>query len=637
MEPIRAFLAWTRTVPERDAVSRALDAIRHQMRERGYAVYDWSEQPHIRNIGDEVREQISLSDLLVLEASADRSNLSYEVGAAQELDIPVVILKQEGSDPLPEDFGGPKYLTYPDDVTEKTHFSRFETDFRKLLEGLESQALSPGHLAARRSTRNLDEAGQRNRGDYRRDHPILYMMSGRAKAFAAEVTAEGPSAIVCDAHDYPYVLAALQEWHGPIKAVADLTDQTEQFWWLAGPEQASIQVKERIYLIDWRLFFERKAELYRLIDVWRDQLRKNPASEYEILVASKDDVPFGEPHPIGDSAVGLHLLLLGSDTYGGYRAARGQPGRHQFYAVRDEHRFRAAEAFYNAVRKRAIRFDPTYEVEDLKEKWLAEMEVGRWDSGWDRYTENRPYSYFARYDQHIRCWIPSYDELIRSCAAAIALEILRIRERGQTVWLLEVGHGTAALSAQLLPWIDMLNDPYQKLGKPIPVRLYDAIDRAPDMTDIAKNRLGTNSLIQPYNVTWRAFPEANPYDIIFGSLVMHFLVGREGNGASADNFFELCAKRLRPGGSLVFADSFPPEGESKEGVTEWYSWMTRNGLPDKFAKAFLDGNRDMVNSPSVETLTRTASAHGFTITSRQRIGPTRMFQMVVFQKAGGAE
>ena len=145
-----------------------------------------------------------------------------------------------------------------------------------------------------------------------------------------------------------------------------------------------------------------------------------------------------------------------------------QPGRHQFYAVRDEHRFRAAEAFYNAARKRAIKFDPAYEAENLKQKWLAAMEVGRWEPGWDEYPENRPHSYFARYDQHIRCWIPNYDELIRSCAAATAMEILRIRERGQTVWLLEVGYGTAALSAQLLPWIDMLNDPYQKLGKPIP-------------------------------------------------------------------------------------------------------------------------------------------------------------------------
>ena len=90
-------------------------------------------------------------------------------------------------------------------------------------------------------------------------------------------------------------------------------------------------------------------------------------SEHEILVASKDDVPFAEPHPLGDSAVGLHLLLLGSDTYGGYCSARGQPGRHQFYAVRDEHRFRAAEAFYNAVRKRAIKFDPAYEAENLKQ------------------------------------------------------------------------------------------------------------------------------------------------------------------------------------------------------------------------------------------------------------------------------
>lgn len=637
MEAIRAFLAWTRTVPEREVVSRALEAIRYEMRERGYVVYDWSQEPHNRNIGEEVREQIALSDLLVLEASADRSNLAFEVGAAQELDIPVVILRQEGAGPLPEDFGGPKYLEYPDDVTEKTHFSHFETDFRKLLESLESQGLSPGHRAARRSARNLDMAGQRNRGDYRNDHPILHMMSGRAKAFAAEVTAEGPSAIVCDAHDYPYVLAALQEWDGPIRAVADLTDQTEQFWWLGGPEQASIQVKERIYLIDWRLFFGRNAELDQLIHVWRDQLRKKATSEYEILVASKDDVPFGQPHPIGDSAVGLHLLLLGSDTYGGYRAARGQPGRHQFYAVRDEHRFRAAEAFYNAVRKRAIKFDPGYEVGDLKAKWLAEMQVGRWDPGWNEYTENRPHNYFARYDQHIRCWIPGYDDLIRRCAAAIALEILRIRERGQMMWLLEVGYGTAALSAQLLPWIDMLNDPYQKLGKLIPVRLYDAIDRAPDMTEIAKNRLGANSLVQLYNVAWQTFGEESLYDIIFGTLVMHFLVDRDGNGVSADNFFELCAKRLKRGGSLVFADSFAPEGESEDGMTEWCSWMTRNGLPDKFAKAFLAGNRDMVYSPSVEALTRAASTHGFTITSRQRIDPTRMFQVVVFNKSGGPD
>ena len=55
-----------------------------------------------------------------------------------------------------------------------------------------------------------------------------------------------------------------------------------------------------------------------------------------------------------------------------------------------------------------------------------------------------------------------------------------------------------------------------------PVRLYDTIDRAPDMTEIAKNGLGVNSLVQLYNVAWQTFREASPCDIIFGTLVMHF-------------------------------------------------------------------------------------------------------------------
>jgi len=80
MEAPRVFLAWSHDVPASGALLKALDIVRRQLRERGYTVYDWSEQHHIRNIGSEIEDQLRKSDLVILEGTADRPNPAFEVG-----------------------------------------------------------------------------------------------------------------------------------------------------------------------------------------------------------------------------------------------------------------------------------------------------------------------------------------------------------------------------------------------------------------------------------------------------------------------------------------------------------------------------------------------------------------------------
>ncbi|MEV0583384.1 hypothetical protein [Nonomuraea sp. NPDC050310] len=641
---MNAFLAWSSEAEGFEAVSRAVQAVKDILRERQYGCYDWAEQPHSRNIGTEIQEQIRKSDILILEGSTIRPNLAFEVGFARALDLPVVVIKQEGTKELPEDFGAPRYLNYPSEAGNEAGFAKFELDFGRQLERLEEGSLSRGHRALRSRLTLLNRNIQDVLNGHDLDHPQLHLRSGWLQALASEVGKSGRQNLITDADYYSHCFAELREWNGgPIHAIADLTDDTETFWQsdLEHPEQMSAQVTERIFLVDWRLFFQEEGELSRYITMWAQQKASLAESDYEIYVAAVDDVMPGRAlqHPFGDAAVGRHLLLLNPDCIGGYRKrSEGGPGeRRMLHIERDAHRFNAARRYYESIKNRAVRFELTHDFHSLKRDWLAKLQIGRWDPHWTVRTERRSPAYFDRYDQHIRCWIPSYDQMVQDCSALVASEIMRIfQELDKSVSILEIGYGTGSLTEAIMPWIRTLCEPFDRLGLDYPVDHYRAVDRAGQMRRLALTKLGsgtTHVLRLMEKKAWEDIEENIQHNVIFGSLVTHFLLGMEPDEKKVDTFFAECVQRLAPGGSLVFADCFGPDTpeERELEVENWRLWMIDNGLSEEYVDAYLAGNQDMVNAVAVGELESAAARYGLRKVKEKVVGGTQMFRLLVFR------
>jgi SAM-dependent methyltransferase len=215
---------------------------------------------------------------------------------------------------------------------------------------------------------------------------------------------------------------------------------------------------------------------------------------------------------------------------------------------------------------------------------------------------------------------------------------MRIRQvGGKPVNLLEIGYGTGSLTAQIVPWINYLTRPFDELGDLPPVDYYHAIDRAEQMRMSARQNLGagaTSWLRMLKKIAWREVRTDIDYDIIVGSLVMHFLIDRTVGDLSADTFFAECAKRLRDGGSLVFADSFGANSttDRESAAQRWRDWMVRNGLSQEYADSFLKGNRDMVDAFSTEELKAAADRHGFVWGGERSVSSVREFKIIVLRK-----
>ncbi|MEU9016270.1 methyltransferase domain-containing protein [Actinomadura sp. NPDC048394] len=647
MDRTRVFLAWSQQVSEESALNKALDMVRKQLGEREYVVYDWSQQQHIRNIGAEIENQLHQCDLVILEGSSGRPNLAFEVGFARRADIPVIILKQEGTDALPEDFGAPKYLQYPKDASWEANFKRFEADLRRLLDTLESGVLSPGHRDLRRARAEFHHCVQQILDTYPGDHAHLHLMDGLLKAMAGGIREGGQSIITAHPDYYVRMFNALQKRAGVrVKAIADLTDDIEPFWRSSKPDLTT-PVGERVFLVDWRLFFEREAELSRYIDTWRKELLRH--KDYKIFVATKDDIDPRARHPFSTETVGLNLLLIEDDaTFGGYRRSRDSGEQEVFIVEHDEHRCENARVFYNAVVEGAVRFESADDFVTLKRKWLGKHRIGQWDLAWNQQTERRPPAYFDRYDQHVRCWIPLYNELISECAAAVAREILHIRQgTGKPVDLLEIGHGTGSLTALILPWIKHLSEPSEALGDLPPVGHYYAVDRAEQMHNIAREYLGDDVNARVHllkQIAWQGVRDDLQHDVIFGSLVTHFMLDRDAGRVSADTFFKECLRRLRPGGSLVFSDSFGIDESSgmtpEDAARQWRDAMIAHGLTDDYANGFISGNPDMIGAFSCEELREVAAENGLVPVGERSIGAMPFFKVMAFrwpaQGAGAA-
>ena len=642
MERPRVFLAWSGHLEGKAALTKALDIVGQRLAERGFDVYNWNEQPHNRNINKEIEEQLRGSDLVILEGTTDRPNPAFEVGFSRYPDLPIIVLKQEGSEDLPADFGAPRYLEYPRDVGQESRFATFADELVALLDRLERETFSPGHRRVRRSLSELVTSILTSANHYTADHPHLYMIGGWLDALGDTLRSGGPTMLTADSDQYLRMFAALQDLEGlTFRALADLTDNTEAFWEFEHPEPLITRGSERIFIVNWRVFFERDHELAANLDSWREQLAANP--EYSIYVVTDSDLDPSALHPVGRDVVGKHLLLIQPGrAFGGYRFKANRDVGRWFQMETDAYRFGHAERYYESVKARAVRIEPGFDIHDVKRAWLRRHRIGEWSPDWTRKTERRAKSYFSRYDQHIRCWIPGYSAFIDESAAMVAREIVRVREQvNRPVRLLEIGYGTGSLTARVEPWITQQGEPFLRFGHLPPVEYYHAIDRADQMRVRAAGRLNVGSSRHEVKllrqIAWDEVRSDVAYDIIFGSLSAHFLIGEAETGRALDDFFENCALRLSESGTLIFADSFPqtsPQSRDRMRV-QWRDWMIDEGLSVEAADAFLDGNADMLQAPSVSELADAARRHGFQLNEVRFPTPLQIFSVTSFHRLPG--
>lgn len=353
---------------------------------------------------------------------------------------------------------------------------------------------------------------------------------------------------------------------------------------------------------------------------------------------------------MGASARGRHLLLIEPDLVGGYVSGRGR----EVLTLKTVSRlgFAIATEYYERLKAPAVPVLPGAEAE-LKRTWLKRHRIGEWDDSWDA-PELRDARYFDDYDRHIRCWVPPYDKMIGDCAAFVQQEIVRTyRARDRAVRLLELGYGTGGLTVNVARWIANLHDPFLVLRdypageQTPPVGLYYGIDRARQMKALAENALD-ESLGDRYKASidlrlvtqeFRANTRRGNrprFDVIFGSLILHFILGNEPERVVGELFRNLNDDWLEDGGSVVFADVVFSEDRSikAEQLAHWRRLMMDSGMEEELVDGFLGKNPDMTSALSFEALQRGASAGGLDgAPERYAVGSgVTPFEIVVFRK-----
>jgi len=453
---------------------------------------------------------------------------------------------------------------------------------------------------------------------YRNDpHPFLGFLGGRLGMLAAGFDKHESTVFETDALHYQSILSSFspaeRKQELRLRAVADLSDETEEFWKTeTAPSPADLSVEERIFLVDWRDFFD-NGKLEGLNRRVQAHLK-----HYPVRVGRKRQDTSGF-RLFGRETAGEHMLLIPPDLVAGYIAHERQ---HVHLRVeRSGPLFADATARYDILREMTVDVVPGSDARQLRRSWIELEKIGQWDPDW-RDPDHRPEAYFSNYDQHIRCWVPQYEALIRHCARLTQRAIVeRISEADTEIGVLEIGYGTGALTELLLGWIEQLNEPVvdTRPNKPI-VRSFLGVDVSDRMQAIAAKRFGESRLAPRRFVVGTApvwadpVPEYGPFDLICGSLVLHDMVSASGPSAAEELLAQLRTV-LAPHGRVIFGDPFTAADQARrdEQLAGWQGWMKGMGLSSNEVTAFFHGNRDMVETVTNEQMREGAALAGFEV------------------------
>ena len=167
-------------------------------------------------------------------------------------------------------------------------------------------------------------------------------------------------------------------------------------------------------------------------------------------------------------------------------------------------------------------------------------------------------------------------------------------------------------------WLQKIDAPQRAASGDGVVERLVAVDPALPMLELARARIARE---WPDTPPWLAFapgrvPDFCPpaydrlrFDVVCGSLVLHdMLDGRDDESVVA--LLRALARRLRPGGALVFADCFPAHAAAAraEEFATWETWMTDvAGLAPDAVEAFRAGNPEVVAMRSHDVLRAAAT------------------------------
>lgn len=613
------------------SLERALQIVHETVEKRKWEIVDPMRDRGVETIDEKVFSELTSCDALIAEATTSVPNVMFEIGIARALDLPIITLinhsalefteenrgelenylafiGKSADAPLPADLGRLEFLPYHDSITQPEESAEFEETLHTLLRKLSRSSLSPGARRLRKANRSLLARATTLSNYLRDDHPMLRFVGGWVRRLSSDLKSEGHSFEV-EARYYTDCLQAFQNWEGRGKsvwAIADMEDQTEHFW-NNNTSPLDTAVSERVFLLPWRSFFHARS-LSEALEAVRPHGEK-----YRVLLGRTNSQEHGMRHPLGEQAIGNHLLLIEPDLVGGY-VRRGN-SRH-FRVVRDTELFESGRVYYKSFSTRSVEVEPTWSEVSARTNWIAKENIGAWSP--DFSSEGPPLSYFDLYDFHIRAWIPDYESFLLGCARSVQREIMRlfVGTTG-TLNLLEIGFGTGHLTDQMLDWIRSLNRPFRLEPKSKPVSSYWAVDKSKEMVDLCRKRLGEdkdNRVFLERGTAFKYLPmtivEHAPYDVIFGSLVFHDLAGPADN-RDLVGVLERAKKVLAPCGRLVFADPFYDHERRADQVEAWRSAMIRGGLAETEVDRFLLANSDMTDAVSQEELRDAAEKVGF--------------------------
>jgi len=439
------------------------------------------------------------------------------------------------------------------------------------------------------------------------DHPLLSFFGGWIEQLAQQLYGD-QSALEVDAHYYRGCLSAFQSLGKHALAIADLTDDTEEFW-NDQPDPLQTAVSERLFLIAWEKMFD---DLY-LKKVHTLFLKHS--ARYKVWF---DHVPFEtEPrHVFGDRGRGRNLLLLDPDVVGGYVNTK-----HGVFLriAKNPALYSQAQAHYVEMRERSLEFDPTWSTADLRSKWIQHHGFGRWNQDWKEMGTRTP-DYFQNYDVHIQTWIPKYNEFIKFAARHTMSSIYSaLRRSPQALRVLEIGFGTGALTKPVLTWLRTLDEPIAELAAERVFERFLGVDCADQMLEIASRRLAgllsgrasgrtllrTGTAVDgfPLEVTNNA-----PFHVICGSLVLHDLLEKKPSTERVQEVLVRLSTLLAPDGVLLFADVFfdGNEKQKERQLERWKALMKQSGLLDSDVDSFLNFNREMVETADLALIEEAA-------------------------------
>lgn len=434
------------------------------------------------------------------------------------------------------------------------------------------------------------------------DHPLLNMLGGFLVQLSEEIA---QNSIEIAPKYYSSCFSTLNDLNiTNIYAIADLSADLEN--WDAGHPTLWKGVKKRLFHMQWEDMYNKELDL--LMEGLKQDSAEIVNSQCNIsLITSRETAQISHRHPLTDKhEIGKHLLIIGDKLIGGY--IKAPDGDKLYLQAANEIDVRAAKDFFNKLNNNAVPISPDMTANDIRAKWLEKFSIGLWDPEWNG-SQERDDRYVMEYDRHIHCWIPDYAMLIDKCYLVVRTELDKIsRANERPINILELGCGTGSLTAKIAQWAINLDELSES-----PIQSYLIVDQSSKMITLAKNRLnqackyGYEKFTSFEQLKFTAESENNygkKYNLIFGSLVFHFLLGKVWSDQKiVDTFEQLQNEWLTDNGCVIFADIFFTKRNKELEQAYWKEHMTQFGMSSQAIDVFLKNNQDMVNAPTYEKLT----------------------------------